>query len=91
MRTEEPTEGPEVPGSPEPLKFDVNKAQEFLLKNPEFLIAMGILSFAVLAGKESTKPGYLKDMPPINPRTAGPWRGKGSFGHGFGPSKVTHK
>lgn len=71
--------------------IDPKKIEEFLVKNPEFFIYMGLLSFAVLAKKEGGRPAHLKDMPPINPRTAGPWRGKGSFGHGFGPNKVSHK
>ena len=75
----------------DPKKIDPKKVEEFLLKNPELLIGLAILSFGVIAQKETKRPAYLKDMPPANPRTAGAWRGKGSFGHGFGPSKVSHK
>lgn len=71
--------------------IDVKKIEEFLIKNPAFVVSMAILSFAVIAKNEGKRPAHLKDMPPINPRTAGPWRGKGSFGHGFGPNKVSHK
>lgn len=84
------TEGSEEAPKEAP-KIDPEKAKEFLLKNPEFLIGMLSLGFIVLAQKETKRPAYLKGMPPINPRTAGPWRGKGSFGHGFGPNKVSHK
>lgn len=78
------------PPKPGP-KLDPKKVEEFLLKNPEVVIALGLLSLFVMAAKENVRPAYLKDMPPIHPRLAGPWRGKGSFGHGFGPNKVSHK
>ena len=37
------------------------------------------------------RPKWLKGCPPVHGRKAGAWRGKGSFGHGFGPSLVRHK
>jgi hypothetical protein len=72
-------------------QIDPKKVEEYLLQHPELLIMMGLLSLEILAKKEGKRPAHLKDMPPINTRTAGPWRGKGSFGHGFGPNKVSHK
>lgn len=78
-----------VEGVTEP-EVDLNKVKEFLMKNPEFLIGLAMVSFGIMAQK-GERPAHLKDMPPIHPRTAGPWRGKGSFGHSFGPNKVTHK
>lgn len=76
---------PDVP------KIDPKKVEEFLIKNPEFTIGLGLLAFGVLAEREGKRPAYLKDMPPIHPKTAGAWRGKGSFGHCFGPTKISHK
>lgn len=67
-------------------------AKELLLKNPVAMVIMGVVTLAVLSGSTSRKaPAWVKDLPPLGGRVAGPWRGKGSFGHGFGPSRVTHK
>lgn len=74
---------------PESLKIDVKQVEQFLLKNLDFVCVLGLM--ALTFSKGATRPAWLKDFPPINPRTAGPWRGKGSFGHHFGPNKVSHK
>jgi hypothetical protein len=64
--------------------------EEFVRKNPAVIAMAGALVFQVLS-KVSERPAYLKDCPPLRQRLAGPWRGKGSFGHGFGHVKVHHK
>lgn len=50
--------------------------------------AMGLLALQYMAagGKSKKKSG----LPPVHPKRAGPWRGKGSFGKGFGP-QARHK
>jgi hypothetical protein len=69
--------------------IDVKKVEEFLLKNPELLLGMALVSLAVLE-KHGKAPAWTKDLPPLWERLAGPWRGPGSFGKGFGP-QVRHK
>lgn len=70
-------------------KVDVKKVEEFLLKNPELLLMAGLVSLAVLQ-KTGNAPAWAKDLPPLNERLAGPWRGSGSFGKSFGP-QVRHR
>lgn len=77
------------PAKPEPLKLDVKAVEQFLLKNLDFTVC--VLGLLALISTKDTRPTWLKDCAPVHPRTAGPWRGKGSFGHHFGPSKVAHK
>ncbi len=48
----------------------------------EYLMLAGTLF--LLMTMPATKPKWLKDVPPVNQKYAGPWRGKGSFGKGFG-------
>ena len=55
-------------------------------QNRSCLAIMGILVLAIL----EQKPYAGSKHPPIHGRRNGPWRGKGSFGHGFG-SQVSHK
>lgn len=69
---------------------DPKKAAEFLMKNPFFMVVAGLVALKVMT-EGGKVPKWLKDCPPINTRVAGPWRGKGSFGHGFGPTKVSRK
>lgn len=72
--------------------FDKKKVEEFLLANPITCAVLfgylALLSMSVSATQE--RPAWLKDCPPVNGRRAGAWRGKGSFGHGFGP-QVKHR
>lgn len=77
------------PANPEPLKIDAKQIEQFLLKNLDFTVC--VLGLLTLISTKDTRSPWLKDCAPIHPRTAGPWRGKGSFGHGFGPHKVAHK
>jgi len=65
------------------------KAEKFLKENPLAMLAAGVILLKFLSSDREV-PGWLKDLAPVNPRTAGPWRGKGSFGKGFGPNKVRH-
>lgn len=62
--------------------WTLEQAKAFLEKNPVVFAVLGLL---VLMGPQKAAPGWVKDLPPLGGRTAGPWRGKGSFGHGFGP------
>lgn len=68
----------------EDLKLDPKKIEAFLVANPLFIIGIGMVALQVLS-KSSKAPAWVKDLPPVNGRVAGPWRGKGSFGHSFGP------
>lgn len=72
-------------------KIDLGKIEEFFRANPAVLVgAIAVLSLMHLASSPE-RPAWLKDCPPVNPKLAGPWRGKGSFGKGFGPNRVRHK
>lgn len=66
------------------IKVDPKKIQEFLLAHPEFLVFAGMAVLSVLQ-RTGKPPAWAADLPALNERLAGPWRGKGSFGHGFGP------
>lgn len=55
-----------------------------LLGNPIFMVLTGLVVLKVLTSP-TPRPAWLKDAPPVHGKVAGPWRGKGSFGHGFGP------
>ncbi len=57
--------------------------------NPILGIVGGLVLFKICV-EATTRPAWLKDLAPIGGRVAGPWRGKGSFGHGFG-SQVKHR
>jgi len=79
------------------LEKDPEKAREIfdqqveeLIKKHPMLVMMGLLVITCLAGP-AERPKWLKDCPPIHGRRNGAWRGKGSFGKGFGPNKVKHK
>lgn len=73
-------------------KADIKELQasiEKLLKQNPMLVLMGLtVLYQLMSGRG--RPAHLKDMPPVHPRTAGAWRGKGSFGRGFG-SHVKHR
>lgn len=68
---------------------DADQKAKELLHNPVFLMMTGLVVLKVLSSPTAV-PKWLKDAPPIHARVAGPWRGKGSFGHGFGP-QARHK
>lgn len=74
--------------------LDLKKLEETLCQAfkgcPGLLIAGAVAAYLFLAGP-GERPKWLKDCPPIHGRRAGAWRGKGSFGHGFGPARVRHK
>jgi len=59
--------------------------EQFLKANPSLVVAFGALIFQymVTPSKEGRSNTFEKH--------AGPWRGKGSFGHGFGANPVHHK
>lgn len=65
------------------------EAADKLLANPMFMVIMGLVALK-FCSTPSERPKYLKDCAPIHGRRAGAWRGKGSFGHGFGP-QIKHK
>lgn len=71
---------------PFPLPPDV---EQFMKTNPAVVI-LGVLVLAYLA-TPLERPGWLKDCPRIHGPRNGAWRGKGSFGKGFGPNRVRHK
>jgi hypothetical protein len=70
-------------------KIDLKKAEEFLLSNP-VLLAVVAIQILLLTGTPE-RPAWLEDCPPVGGRRAGPWRGKGSFGKGFGPQTVRRR
>lgn len=71
------------------MKIDPKKAEEFLLAHPELLVALGAVALCCLQ-KGGNVPAWVKDLPPMYEKLAGPWRGPGSFGRGFGP-QVRHR
>jgi hypothetical protein len=62
---------------------------EFICKYPTAAI-IGALILFYLAGP-AERPAWLKDCPRVGGPRNGAWRGKGSFGHGFGANPVRHK
>lgn len=70
------------------MKFD-EKTEQLLKENPVFLVLLGLAIFQALQ-KPQERPKWLEGCPSPNQRLAGSWRGKGSFGHGFGP-QVRHR
>lgn len=66
------------------------EVERFLKEHPGL-----VASFAAVILKLLTEPvehpAWLKDAVPVNQTLAGPWRGKGSFGKGFGPNKIRRK
>lgn len=68
----------------DPLPPDADPQAKELLQNPVFLVLTGLVVLKVLS-TPTAAPKWLKDAPPVHTKVAGPWRGKGSFGHGFGP------
>ena len=70
---------------------EVQKAMDFMKKNPILVVVACIGAFKVLTEGSAPMAAWLKDCAPVNQPTAGPWRGKGSFGKSFGPNKVRHK
>lgn len=50
-----------------------------------FMILLGLTIFTSLTGARKEGPAWRKGLPPAREKLAGPWRGKGSFGKGFGP------
>jgi hypothetical protein len=64
--------------------------KKLLDENPG-LAAIGMVVLGVVLMGRSKAPGWVKDLPPLGGRTNSAWRGKGSFGKGFGSVKVRHK
>jgi hypothetical protein len=52
------------------------------------MVAMAI---GVCVLTPSDAPAWTKDLPQVNPKTAGPWRGKGSFGKAPFGVQVRHR
>lgn len=50
-----------------------------------FMILLGLVIFTSIGGPRKEGPAWRKSLPPASEKLAGPWRGKGSFGKGFGP------
>lgn len=65
-------------------KVDVKKVEEFLIQHPKLVMMAGLVAL-VLLQKTGKVPAWVADLPALSERLAGPWRGPGSFGHGFGP------
>jgi hypothetical protein len=63
--------------------------EKFLKENPVFLVLLGMAILQALQ-KPQERPKWLDQCPRTTGPVAGPWRGKGSFGGGFGP-QVRHR
>ena len=66
-----------------------NEIKDLFDKCPVAMIVGGLLLYSLMSDRG--RPGWLGNCPPIHGRRNGAWRGKGSFGTGFGANKVTHK
>lgn len=58
-------------------------------KCPMAVIVGGLVLYSLVGDRQ--RPAWLGNCPPIHGRRNGAWRGKGSFGTGFGANKVRHK
>lgn len=74
---------------PKDAKIDPKQVEEFLQKHPHLVMMAGLVAL-VLLQKTGKVPAWVRDLPALSERLAGPWRGQGSFGHGFGP-QARHK
>lgn len=63
---------------------------EKLMREHPAAVIVGALVLAYLTAPFE-RPAWLKDCPRIHAPRNGAWRGKGSFGHGFGANPVRHK
>lgn len=63
--------------------------QDIFEKCPMAVIVGGLVLYALVGDRQ--RPAWLENCPPVHGRRNGAWRGKGSFGHGFGANKVRHK
>jgi len=64
---------------------DINAFVGKLNLEQRMVLISGILTvFKILTGPALISE-WLNGAPTINTKVAGPWRGKGSFGKGFGP------
>lgn len=63
---------------------DADPKTKDLFQNHIFLVVAGLVLLTSFSS-QSRRPAWLKDLPPLGGKVAGPWRGKGSFGRGFGP------
>jgi len=67
------------------VKAFLASADQFIRENPAAAaVAMCLLGYVALCGG-STMPKWAEGLAPVSPKVSGPWRGKGSFGKGFGP------
>lgn len=65
-------------------RVDVKKVEEFLQNHPNLVMMAGLVAL-VLLQKTGKVPAWVADLPALQERLAGPWRGPGSFGKSFGP------
>lgn len=56
-----------------------------------FIIAGAVVAYMFLMGAGEKVPGWVKELPPTNPRTNGAWRGKGSYGRAPFGTQVSHR
>jgi len=68
----------------------LEKRREFVQEHPVSALFFETALYLLIT-TEPKKPAWLKNIPPIHPRLAGPWRGKGSFGGNFGSQESGHK
>lgn len=75
-------------------RLDLEGAQkaveEFVQKHPVAAI-LGMVVLNIALSSPQAIPVWLRGLAPVNPRTNGPWRGKGSFGTHFGPQQSGHR
>jgi len=68
-------------------KADKKQAEKLFQEQVSLGYAMGLVALEFLSAVNQRP----KDPVQIHQKRAGPWRGKGSFGKGFGPNKVKHR
>jgi len=94
MKKKEKKEKPRTKKSQAEAPLELEKLKETLIQafqdRHTLFIATAVVAYLFLAAPRE-RPKWLKGCPPVHGRKAGAWRGKGSFGHGFGPSLVRHK
>lgn len=73
------------------LDFDVPGFPGMTEQQKMAAIVIGGVVLYSLAARGNVPPKWAKDCPPVNPRTNGAWRGKGSFGHAPFGTQVSHR
>lgn len=60
-------------------------------ENPLVVLLTLLTGLKAVVETVSEPPEWVKGLSPVNGKRCGPWRGKGSFGKGFGPQSRGRK